>query len=257
MTPPLDVMRAELNAAVAGAEPGLAAANELCLACVGLFGVDGAAVSIIHEGATRGTFGSANEVSRRVDEYQFTFGEGPCLDAAASSRAVLVPDLDSPLELRWPGFTGAALSEGIRGVFAVPIMVTSVCVGALDLFRAGPGPLVEDQLAGAFMAANLASLTLLDSVTGPADRKDDLDDRLLAEGEDAWGRLAELDRIEVYQATGMLIAQLDVGPAEALVRLRAHAIATGQTASQVAWAIVERRLVLDRDDDSGAGGRLR
>ena len=44
----------------------------------------------------------------------------------------------------------------------------------------------------------------------------------------------------------MLIAQLDVDAAEALVRLRAHAIATGQTASQVAWAIVERRLVLER-----------
>jgi hypothetical protein len=257
MTQSLDVMRAELDAAVAGAEPGLAAADELCSACVELFGVDGAAVSVIHEGSTRGTFGSSNEVSRRVDEYQFTYGEGPCLDAVATSRAVLVPDLSSPGHSRWPGFTGAALDEGIRGVFALPIMVTSVCVGALDLFRAGPGPLVDDQLAGAVMAAQLASLTLLDSLAPDAEHAGgDIDGRLMARGEDAWGRPADIDRIEVYQATGILIAQLDVDPTEAVLRLRAHAIATGQTASEVAWAIVQRRLVLERDDET-PGGKLR
>jgi hypothetical protein len=257
MIPSLEVVRAALNAAVAGAEPGLAAATELCRACVGLFGVDGAAVSMVYQGATRGTFGSSNDVSRRVDEYQFTFGEGPCLDAVSTRRAVLAPDLDSPREVRWPGFAGAALGDGIRGVFAVPIMVTSVCVGALDLFRAGPGPLLEGQLAGAFMAAELASLTLLDTLTVDDKGPGNLDSRLMADGEDAWGRLAEIDRIEVYQATGILIAQLGVDAAEALIRLRAHAVATGQTASRVAWAIVERRLVLERDDEGGADGMLR
>ncbi|WP_134768516.1 GAF and ANTAR domain-containing protein [Nocardioides sp. 1609] len=247
--PSLEVVRAELNAAVASAEPGLPAANELCLACEALFDVDGAAVSMVFDGSTRGTFGSSNEISRRVDEYQFTFGEGPCLDAAATGRAVLAPDLDSVREVRWPGFVGAALGDGIRSVFAVPINITSVSVGALDLFRTRPGPLADEQLAGALMAAELASLTLLDSLASDAG-VGDVDSRLMAEGEDAaWGRLAEIDRIEVYQATGMLIAQLDVDAAEALVRLRGHAIATGQTASEVAWAIVERRLVLPRDDD--------
>jgi AmiR/NasT family two-component response regulator len=62
--------------------------------------------------------------------------------------------------------------------------------------------------------------------------------------------------VEVYQATGMLISHLDVDATEALVRLRAHAIATNQTASQVAVAIIERRLVLDRDDP-GHGERRR
>ncbi len=47
----------------------------------------------------------------------------------------------------------------------------------------------------------------------------------------------------------MVMGQLDVGPAEALVRLRAHAFANDLTASEVAWSIVERRLSLERDDD--------
>lgn len=41
----------------------------------------------------------------------------------------------------------------------------------------------------------------------------------------AWTGMHSLSRAEVSQATGMLMAQLSVGPAEALVRLRAHAFA--------------------------------
>ena len=44
-------------------------------------------------------------------------------------------------------------------------------------------------------------------------------------------------RTEVYQATGIMTA-MDVGPAEALVRLRGHAFAAGLTASEVARAFV-------------------
>lgn len=266
MATSLEAIRTELTAAVASAGPGIPAANELCLACVGLFGVDGAAVSMVYEGATRGTFGSSNETSRRLDEYQFTFGEGPCLDSVAAREPVLVPDLDSPLERRWPAFAGAVLDEGIRGVFAFPIMVTSVCVGALDLFRVGPGPLRGEQLAGALLAAELASLPLLDLIAPRTTRETSgsLDHGLggaarqgLVDSEDDWGRSVQMDRIEVYQATGMLIAQLDVDAAEALVRLRAHAMATGQTASQVAWAIIERRLRLERDEPDGSGRSTR
>jgi hypothetical protein len=248
-------MRSELNSAVSGGVPGTPAATELCLACVGLLGVDGVAVSMVHEGASRGTFGSSSETSRRLDEYQFTFGEGPCLDAVTTRNAVLAPDLDGSGEHRWPAFAEAVLDEGIHAVFALPIMITSVCVGALDLFRVSAGPLDGNQLAGALIAAELASAPLLDIIAASGDA-DDLDDDLLSDGEAGWGFLADVDRIEVYQATGMVMSQLGVSSTDALVRIRAHAVASGQTASQVAWAIVERRLVLERDD-RGTGGETR
>jgi AmiR/NasT family two-component response regulator len=56
-----------------------------------------------------------------------------------------------------------------------------------------------------------------------------------------------LSRAEVSQATGMLVAQLEVEPAEALVRLRAHAFATGRSATDVACDILDRRLRLQAD----------
>jgi hypothetical protein len=242
MATSLEHMKVELGAVLASARPGLQAANELCVACVDLLGVDGAAISMVYDGFSHGTFGASSESSRRLDEYQFTFGEGPCLDAAAAREVVLVPDLDSPDEIRWPAFAGAVLGDGIRAVFAMPILITSACVGALDLFRTGPGPLSADRLAGGILAAELAAIPLLDLIASAND------DDAVDDDHDPWAQLAELDRVEVYQATGMLIAQLDVDATEALVRLRAHAIATSQTASQVAVAIIERRLVLERDD---------
>ena len=259
MTISLDTMRLELNAALADSEPGAAAADALCATCVGLFEMDGATVSVVLDGASSGTFGASSEVGRRLDEYQFTFGEGPCIDAVASRRSVLVPDLDAPQELRWPLLRGALLDEGVRGVFAVPIMITSECVGALDLFRSRPGPLEGVALAGAVLAAQLAGTPLLDLMEAARNSDDDAGveatlDQHLDETP------SEADRVEVYQATGMLIAALDVDADEALVRLRAHAMATDQTASQVARAIVDRRLTLERDPrdhpgDAGSGGR--
>lgn len=256
MTISFAAMRSELNAVVAGSPPGLSSADALCSTCVGLFGVDGAAVSVVLDGASTGTFGSSSSSSRRLDEYQFTFGEGPCLDAVASRAAVLVPDLDSPTEQRWPVFRSAVLDEGIRGVFAVPIMVTSMYVGALDLFRSRPGPLETDELAGALVAAELAAAPLLDLIR--AARAVDDPDRASSEpAARARPPALEMDRVEVHQATGMIISALDVDAVEASVRLRAHAMATDQTATEVARAIIERRFMLDRDgpSDVGDGGR--
>lgn len=69
-----DGLRASLAAAMAGADTALGAADRLCRACVQLLAVDGASVSLTHEGSTQGTFGSSGEVSRRLDELQFTPG---------------------------------------------------------------------------------------------------------------------------------------------------------------------------------------
>lgn len=258
MTPSLAQMRTELSAVIARSPSGLSTANQLCIACVNLLGVDGAAISMVLDGVSSGTYGCSSEASRRLDEYQFTFGQGPCLDATAEGAVVHAPDLEAAKEHRWPVFTDALLGDGIRAVFALPVRLTSACVGALDLYRSTPGPLVGDQLAGGLLAAELATLPLLTMVSQITDDRGvaDSGDRADNTNEDASEALIEMDRVEVYQATGVLIAQLDVDAADALVRLRAHAMATGQTASEVAWAILEQGLELERDDQHGEG-RLR
>lgn len=233
-------LRAEFAAAVQGVEPGLAAADRLCQACVDLLDVDGAAISLVHAGTTRGTFGSSSELSRRLDEYQFTFGEGPCLDAVSQAGPVQVLDLGDAAEQRWPAFARAALGEGVRAVCALPVAVSRTYVGALDLFSAAPGQLGGADLAGGLLAAELAAVPVMDLMQSAQESA-------AIEQGDPWSHLASLERVEVYQATGMIMARLNLDAAEALVRLRAHAFVHGMTASDVAWAIVRRELVLDAD----------
>jgi GAF domain len=245
-------LKAELGAALAGAGGALSAADRLCRACVTLLEVDGAAVSLMHEGSSQGTFGSSGELSRRLDEFQFTFGEGPCVDAVRSGRPVLVGDLQAPEAERWPAFGRAVLDAGVRAVYALPVTISHAPIGALDLFSIRPGSMTAEGLDGGLWAAELAALPLLDLMTS------DLDWVAAGEGGDGWKQLASLQRIEVYQATGMLVGELDIDPAEALVRLRAYAFAQGLTASEIAWAIVERRIVLSDEESfrtpTGGGG---
>lgn len=233
-----------------GAGSALEAANSLCLACVDLLEVDGASISLMHEGNSRGTFGSSNELSRRLDSLQYTFGEGPCLDAVREGRPVLATDLSDPQDQRWPAFRDAMLESGVRAVFALPVAVASSYVGALDLFRSQKGEMTTEALTGGLMAAELAALPLLDLMTA------DVDWEGAGQGDDGWEQLASLERVEVYQATGMIMGAMEMGPSEALVRLRAHAYARGMTASELAWAVVERRLQLDVDDWSGDAGDI-
>lgn len=196
----LDVVRSQLNASLS-VTTGLSAADALCRTCVGLLDVDGVAVSAIFDGAPLQTVGSSSATSRRRDEYQFTFGEGPCLDAVASRRTVLVPDLDSAQEQRWPLYREALLTDGVRAVFAVPIRVTSVWVGALDLFRDRRGPLDGDALVAAMMAAEMASAPLLDLIA-QTEADNDYEDASLGIVEHQNSPVTDMDRVKVYQGSG-------------------------------------------------------
>ncbi|WP_200942001.1 GAF domain-containing protein [Angustibacter sp. Root456] len=141
-------LRDALGDAVTDASTPLAAADSLCAACVQLLGVDGASISFIGGGRMQGTFGSSSQLSRTLDELQFTYGEGPCLDAASLRAPVLVPDLDDPLERRWPALTQAVLDHGVHAMFALPIAVASTSIGALDLYRRAKGALDDGELSG-------------------------------------------------------------------------------------------------------------
>jgi len=229
-----------LIAAVDGRR-GVDAADRLCEACVALFEVDAAAISLVFDGANTGTLGSSGQHARTCDELQFLLGEGPCLDSVTRRAPVLVVDLADPDDARWPIYGPAMLDLQVRGVFAMPVVVAGEYVGALDLFRAQPGRLEESQFTGAVAAAELAGIPLLDLLDG------DLHAAAADPGSNAWAELHTLSRAEVSQATGMLVAQLEIEPAEALVRLRAHAYSTGRSATDVARDILDRKLRLESD----------
>lgn len=206
-----------------------------------LFDIDAAAISLIFDGASSGTLGVSGGPARVYDELQFTLGEGPCLDSIAQRSPVLVADLADGAHSRWPLYSRAMLDLRVRAVFALPLLLAGEYVGALDLFRNRPGRLDDEHLAGAVTAAELAGVPLLDVMAI------DLQAAIHDHDSRSWAELNLLSRAEVSQATGMLVAQLDIEPPEALVRLRAHAYATGRSATEVARDILDRRLTLEAD----------
>jgi GAF domain/ANTAR domain len=227
------------------AEPGRAAGvsgvtdrlERLCSALTRALPASGVGLSLLTEENQGGaTVAASDPKSRLLEELQFTLGEGPCIDAYAMRRPVLEPDLATHGARRWPGYAPAAQEQGVQAVFAFPLQVGAARAGALDVYRAAPGALTADALTQAVTFADVAMGLLVDG------QSRDGDGHSFPQVDDALA-----NRIEVYQAQGMVMVDLGVGIEEAMARLRAHAWAEGRSIGNVAQDIIAGKLTLDRD----------
>lgn len=196
-------------------------------------GVDGAGVAMTSVDGSPVTLHATNDVSADVEELQFTLGEGPCVDASTTGTPVLIADLTDPAEGitgRWPVFREEASRLGVRALFAFPIRIGAIALGTIDLQRAAPGPLNDEQLGRA--------LTMVDAVG----------DRLLDLGSQAADGHEPTYSMSVHQAAGMVMVQLGITIEEALVRLRATAFADDTALSVLAADIVAGRRRMDKEE---------
>jgi GAF domain/ANTAR domain len=212
------------------------ALQRLCLALTRALPAAGAGITVMIDHGTQGVAAASDALSSQIEELQFTLGEGPCIEANALQRPVLVADLDGDSAQRWPVYAPAAQVHGVRAVFAFPLQIGAAHLGVLDVYRDRPGPLGREALTLALTFAEVALSTMLDrqARTGPDEAARDLDDVMLP-------------RMEVYQAQGMLQVQLGVSAGEALTRLRAHAYVHDRGLSDLARDVIDRRLCLERD----------
>ncbi len=211
----------------------------VCAAAVAAVQVDGAGVTVMVSPTVQDTVHATDRVAGELEEWQLTFGQGPCVDAFNDGGPVLAGDLRSPTCLaKWPAFTPAALDSGAGAVFALPLQVGAIRVGVLDLYRTRPGPLSPHELADALAFAETAGMLLLDMAAGARPDTAEL----------AWQRDdPTAHQAQVHQATGMILVQLGVSAEAAFARLRAHAYAHGRRLGDVARDVVERRLRFDPD----------
>ncbi len=178
-----------------------------------------------------GSLCASDDVSRRIEELQYSLGEGPCLDAFEEEQVVLEPDLADPRLPRWLAFSPAAVAAGARAVFAFPMRVGSVRVGALDLYRDRPGVLSDDQHADALVMADVAAQWVIDM---QADAPPGTVAHELELGADF--------HFALHNAAGMVAVQLDVSITEALIRLHAVAFSSGRPLGEIAEDVIARRL---------------
>ncbi len=105
------------------------------------------------------TVASNNERARRMDEIQYKFEEGPCLEASASQSRVLIED--TRLEKRWPEYMGAVNEHGMRSILAVPFELEASAKAALNLYSSEPRAFGDAAIKTAEVYARQTSKALL------------------------------------------------------------------------------------------------
>ncbi|MFJ9610568.1 GAF domain-containing protein [Kitasatospora sp. NPDC101176] len=139
--------------------------ERLCAACVEALAVDSAAITLMADTGHRAGIWASDDRARLLEERQFSLGEGPGVDAFRGRRPVVVSDLLSPAEVRWPVLVAdlaaaAAGIRGLRGAYAAPLHLGSASIGVLSLYRAAPGAPGMAEIADIQVAAT--------SVTSPS-----------------------------------------------------------------------------------------
>lgn len=194
---------------------------------------------MVTETGNRGVVCSTDDRAAQIEDLQVTIGVGPCIDAVTSGGPVLLADFDHPGDVdlsRWPSFADDVRRGGVRAVFAFPLRIGAITLGALDLYRDRPGGLSAGQLAAALLAADAAAIALLHVTT---------DSRDMFAADPVTG--ADY-RLQIHQATGMVAVQLDVNLDEALLRLRGRAFLEGRSLAQISDDVVARRLRFTPED---------
>lgn len=203
--------------------------------------VSGASVSTLGDVLGSETISATDGRAARLDEVQFDLGEGPCWDAMRSMQPVAEPALRSNGRARWPAFVAAVEDETVNSVFAFPLVVGPLKLGAVDLYSVDQVSLGATDSQRATLLAAIIGRHLLRDALAAAERGEAID------AIDANPR----SRRTIHQATGVVLAQLGMSPEDALLMIQGHAFATNRTMMDVAGDIVEGRLAFRRQ-----GGRI-
>jgi diguanylate cyclase (GGDEF)-like protein len=134
--------------------------------------ITAAGVTVISPGLHPQYVAASNPAALRFEQLQTELGEGPCLVAYDTGKAIAVPDLGS--EVLFPTFTRRALEAGLRAVFTFPLHHGDTQLGALDLYRETPGALSQESMSAAQTLADVAGAYLLNA-QARADLKDSSD----------------------------------------------------------------------------------
>ncbi|MFI5958855.1 GAF and ANTAR domain-containing protein [Cryptosporangium sp. NPDC051539] len=171
------------------------------------------------------TIAASDVRSSQVDEQQYEWDEGPCLDALRQGVVVDVPDLAG--DERWPRYRPRALALGVRSSLSLPLRIRDETVGALNFYggRAGRFGSVEREHADIYarQVVNVVTVALRHF------EQVELIEQL---------RGALMSRATIDQAIGVLVAREGIDPEQAFVLLRRASQNSNVKLREVAAAIL-------------------
>ncbi|MBT1682458.1 GAF and ANTAR domain-containing protein [Curtobacterium flaccumfaciens] len=199
--------------------------------CADVLGIDAAGILLANDDQELEVVASTSEATRLVEVLQLDAEAGPCMTSFATGRVVTCPDIEvAPAE--WAMFRTGALALGFRSVHAVPLRLGSNVIGTLNLFGVGVGSLAESDLRVARALADVATIGILH-------------ERSLREHEVVRAQLQRTigSREVIEQAKGVVSYLRGVSIEDAFAVIRGYALEHHEPLSEVARAIVQRRLV--------------
>ena len=135
--------------------------DHLVVRIVDVLPVTAAGVTLISPGETPQYIAASDETALRFERLQTDLGEGPCIAAYETGRAVAIADLRD--DARFPDFAARAREEGLMAVFTFPLRHGDEQLGALDLYRTTAGPLDASAMVAAQTLADVAAAYLLNA----------------------------------------------------------------------------------------------
>ena len=205
--------------------------------CVNLLGVDAAGVMLASPEGELHLIASSSETMRVLEVFELQAKQGPCLDAYHTGEPVAHENLRAGAG-RWPQFATVALHAGFQSVFALPLRLRDMTIGALNLFHAQQAPMDERDVIVARAFADLAAISVMQhrAVTETQRVNEQLSGALTS-------------RIVIEQAKGVISERAHVDLAEAFRRLRSYARNNNRRLTEVARATIDGNL----DLTAGAG----
>ena len=170
---------------------------------------------------------ASSEQAGLLELFQLQNDQGPCLECFRTGRPVTATDLSSAAQ-RWPQFARAAVQAGFATVEALPMRLRDQVIGALNLFRAEPGPLDPAELRIAQALADVATIGLLHERN--VRRTETVAEQLQA---------ALNSRVGIEQAKGKLAERLSIDMDRAFKMLRDYARNSNQHLTDVARDFVD------------------
>jgi hypothetical protein len=202
--------------------------GQLARACTAVLGAAGAGLSLVSE-HYRLPLGASDGTARAAERLQFTLGEGPCLEAAASGQVRVMRMAD--IEARWPSFASELSGRTpFDAIVSLPMRVAPDYSGAIDIYLSGEEQLRELKLADASDAVQEVARILAPGLGGSGQGP-------------GWLRSsAARARGNVWIAIGMLMVQLNRSAPDILALLRSYAYSRSATLDDIAAALASGAL---------------
>ncbi len=180
------------------------------------------------------TVAASDSIAQRVDDFERSTGDGPCVDAIEEETPQIEPDLTKPCE--WPKFARLLVAETpVRGAMGFRLLVNRRKTGALNLFSDTPNAFDSESAGQAVVLAAFASVAI----------------NAVAQGEDAATmRRGLVSNREIGKAIGMLMMLHGFSEDDAFTMLRRHSQHLNIKLADVARQIIKHRGQLVPSDEN-------